>query len=171
VIVDQHAAHEKIIYENLFFNLQAKAPQVQLLLVPFSWEVAASTSAEVQGNLDFLGKMGFLIEPFGGNSFLVKGYPRGLGEKFDLHSLLDGLTDVLGEPVGNLSGRPNFDHRLAAMAACKAAVKAGDPLDLKECQVLLEDLVKCEAPFTCPHGRPTLIRLPFVDLERRFRRN
>lgn len=170
VIVDQHAAHEKVIYEKLFQNSQSQAPDVQLLLVPFSWEVSASTSAQVQGHIHTLNKLGFIIDPFGGNSFLIKGYPRGLGDKFDLHSLLDGLSDVLGESSGNASG-PNFEHRLSSMAACKAAVKAGDSLDLRECQGLLEELVKCEAPFTCPHGRPTLIRLPFVDLERKFRRS
>jgi DNA mismatch repair protein MutL len=59
---------------------------------------------------------------------------------------------------------------LAAITACKAAVKAGDPLDLKECEALVKQLPLCEAPFTCPHGRPTVIRLPFADLEHRFRR-
>ncbi len=171
MIVDQHAAHEKVIDEQLFKNFQANAAQIQLLLVPMTWDVSASIFSQVQGHLAVLNKMGFIIEPFGGNSFLVKGYPKALGEKFDLHSLLDGMSDVLGDVSPAPGKGPNFEHRLAAITACKAAVKAGDVLDLKECQGLLDQLFLCEAPFTCPHGRPTAIRLPFLDLERKFRRS
>jgi DNA mismatch repair protein MutL len=161
--VDQHAAAEKVIYERLFANIKNTKPAVQMLLVPFSWEVSLSVANLVKGRIDVMQSMGFLIEPFGGNAFLVKGYPQALGQKFDLHSLLDGISDVLAEPA-------QFQHRRAAATACKSAVKSGDPLDLKECQHLLNELVQLEAPLTCPHGRPTMINLPSDDLARRFRR-
>lgn len=163
VLIDQHAAQEKVIYEKLFANLKVKAPETQMLLVPFSWEVSLSMAGFLKEHTAKLQEMGFVIEPFGGPTFLVKSYPRALGEKFDLHSLLDGLSDVFGETT-------DFHHKVAAMTACKAAVKAGDALSLQECQYLLEQLPVLESPFTCPHGRPTLIRLPYSDLERRFRR-
>jgi DNA mismatch repair protein MutL len=98
----------------------------------------------------------------------VKGYPAHLGEKFDLHSLLDGVSDELDSSSTN---NQTLEHRIAAMTACKASVKAGDPLDLRECEHLLKELPKCQAPFTCPHGRPTVVRLPYSDLEHRFRRS
>jgi DNA mismatch repair protein MutL len=78
-----------------------------------------------------------------------------LGEKFDLTTLLDGLSDALMDSSDRRGGSErNPAHRLAAMSACKAAVKAGDALDLKECQSLVEEIFTCDAPFTCPHGRP-----------------
>jgi DNA mismatch repair protein MutL len=115
--------------------------------------------------LDLFKKMGFLLEEFGKNTFLLTGVPAHLGERFDLHSLLDGLTDELSSP-----SKQNLEHRIAAMTACKASVKAGDSLDIKECRFIVQQLAHCEAPFTCPHGRPTVIRMSYPELERRFRR-
>jgi DNA mismatch repair protein MutL len=163
VLVDQHAAAEKVIYERLFANLKTKQPQTQMLLVPFTWDVSLSVASSLKERIPDLAAFGFVIEPFGGSTYLVKGIPPGLSEKTDLPSLLDALTDTF-------SGTDQVQHRLAAATACKAAVKAGDILDLKECQKLLEDLATLEAPLTCPHGRPTMITLPFTDLAHRFRR-
>lgn len=165
LIFDQHAAAEKAAYEALFANLAAKEPQVQMLLVPFTWEVALSVTPQIEENLELFTKMGFLLEPFGKNTFVLKGVPAHLGERFDLHSLLDGLSDALSD-----SSKQNMEHRIAAMTACKASVKAGDALDLKECRYIVQQLTRCEAPFTCPHGRPTVLRMSYPELERRFRR-
>lgn len=163
ILVDQHAAAEKVIYERLFANMKAKKPETQILLVPLTWEVSLSVAASLKDVLPDLQAFGFQIEPFGGTTYLVKGIPQGLKDKTDLPSLLDGLTDAF-------SGPAQAQHRLAAATACKAAVKAGDILDLKECQKLLEDLAALEAPHTCPHGRPTMITLAYTDLAHRFRR-
>ncbi len=171
VIVDQHAAAEKVVYEKLMADRKAAAPETQMLLVPFTWEVAVSLVPVVQKKISELASFGFVVEPFGGNSFVVKGYPSVLGEKFDLLSLLDGMTDFVGEssdPKGGLER--NFEHKLAALAACRGSVRAGDPLDLKSCQHLLDQLVRCDAPHTCPHGRPTLVQMSYQELQRRFRR-
>jgi DNA mismatch repair protein MutL len=171
MIIDQHAAQEKVLYERLLSNLKTTEPSIQMLLVPFSWEVAQVYVELVKDHVRLLQGMGFLVEHFGGNSFLVKGYPSILGEKFDLSQLLEGLVDTFDEPSDRKGGHErNFEHKLAAMTACKAAVKAGDALDLKSCQYILEGLVACDAPLTCPHGRPTIIRLSYSELERRFRR-
>ncbi len=166
ILVDQHAAAEQAAYERLLFNIKSAKRQVQMLLVPFTWEVALSLVPHVNASLETLTKMGFIIEPFGGSTFLVKGTPAGIREKFDLHSLLDGLTDEL---TSN-SRAQDLDHRLAAMTACKASIKAGDPLDLNACHTIIRQLALCDSPFTCPHGRPTVVRLPYTDLDRRFRR-
>jgi DNA mismatch repair protein MutL len=152
-------------------NARATAPATQMLLVPFTWETSLSVRSWVNDNLEPLKKMGFVLEPFGGNTFLVKGTPAHLGDRYDLHSLLDGLTDLLNDPSDRRGRFGNdVEHRIAAMTACKAAVKAGDPLALPECSRLLAEIALCEAPYTCPHGRPTMIRLSYSELETRFRR-
>jgi DNA mismatch repair protein MutL len=163
VMIDQHAAAEKVIYEQLFKGLKTAAPATQMLLVPFSWEVSLSVAASLKERLADLAAFGFVIEPFGGNTYLVKGIPQSVNNKTDLPSLLDAISDAF-------SGTTQIQHRLAAATACKAAVKAGDSLELPECQGLLNDLATLEAPMTCPHGRPTMITLPFTDLNHRFRR-
>ncbi len=171
VIIDQHAAAEKILYEKLMAEKKSASPKTQMLLVPFSWEVAVSLVPLVRERLPALQKFGFAIEFFGGTTFLVKGYPSDLGERFDLLTMLDSLTDTLSDPADARGGHEkNFDHRVAAMAACKGSVRAGDPLDLKSCQALLDQLVRLDAPHTCPHGRPTIVQMSLQELERRFRR-
>ena len=162
IIVDQHAAAERVNYEKLFKKLSDNKPQVQMLLVPFTWEVALSLQAKVKERLPVFQSLGFLMESFGENAFLVRGYPTVLGEKYDLASLLDGISEDLHEK--------DFQHRLAAMTACKASVRAGDVLGPTESQALLDQIVHCDAPMTCPHGRPTTYQMSFTNLEHKFRR-
>jgi DNA mismatch repair protein MutL len=166
ILVDQHAAAEQAAYERLLFNLKADKRAVQMLLVPFTWEVAMSLKPHVEANLERLTRMGFLVEEFGGNTFIVKAVPAHLPEGIDLHSLLDGLSDEL---TSNHRAA-DLDHRLAAMTACKASVKAGDPLDNNAAAQIIRQLTLCSSPFTCPHGRPTVVRFPYSELDRRFRR-
>ncbi len=168
LLADQHAAAEKVAYERLMANLKTAQPQIQMLLVPFTWEVAMTFAPRVQDGLHVWRKMGFMIEPFGGSTFIVKGLPSHLGDRYDLHVLLDSMCDAVSEP-GERRGT-TLEHRLAAMAACKASIKAGDPLDNASARQVLAELAACENPFTCPHGRPTVIRYGFSDLEVKFRR-
>ncbi|MFN0117635.1 MAG: DNA mismatch repair endonuclease MutL [Elusimicrobiota bacterium] len=171
LVIDQHAAAEKVAYEKLMSNFTSAKPAVQMQLVPFTWEVSFNVSPLVENNLQVFNKLGYLIEPFGKQTFLVKGVPAHLNPNLDLHSLLDGISDILGDPTDKRGGiERNIEHRMAAMTACKASVKAGDVLSPLECQALLKQLPECRNPFTCPHGRPTVIRIPFNDLEVRFRR-
>ena len=169
-ILDQHAAAERIRYEQLLANAKSTSPHVQMMLVPFTWEVAMSLSSGVEAYVKSFQEMGFLIEPFGDHTFVVKGYPSQLGEKFPLHDLLDGISDFLSISPKSKANLEDFQHELAAMAACKSTVKAGDALDIKECQALVDQLPQCDSPMTCPHGRPTFIRLAYQELKNRFRR-
>ena len=168
LLADQHAAAEKVAYERLFAGMKAAQPEIQMLLVPFTWDVAMTLAPRVEDSLPVWRKMGCAIEPFGGATFVVKGIPASLGDRFDLHVLLDAMCDAIAEP-GERRG-PSLEHRLAAMAACKASVKAGDPLDNAAARRILLELARCESPFTCPHGRPTVVRFGFEDLDLRFRR-
>ncbi len=168
LLADQHAAAEKVAYERLLANLKTGTPEIQMLLIPFTWEVSMALASTVRGSVETLQRMGFDIEPFGGATFIVKGVPAKLGARFDLHDLLDELCEAASEP-GERRG-PALEHRLAAAAACKSSVKAGDPLDVAACRQILAELAVCDAPFTCPHGRPTVLRLGYGELEVRFRR-
>lgn len=170
-VLDQHAAAERITYERLLLNSKSKEPAIQMLLTPFTWEVALSLMSQVEGNLSVLKSLGFLIEPFGDRTFVIKGYPSVLGDKFDMSSLLDGLSDAFNEKSDRKSGHAtDIQHKLAAMAACKASVKAGDLLSIEECQGILDQIFDCEHYLTCPHGRPTFLEFSYEDLKRRFRR-
>ena len=117
--------------------------------------------------VDGVQKMGLEISAFGETTCLVKGYPEILGEKFDLDSLRNEIGDIILEE-GTTTQK--FEHRWAASVACRSAVKAGDKLTVPECQHLVDELFKIEAPFTCPHGRPTFIKLEYAELERKFKR-
>jgi DNA mismatch repair protein MutL len=168
VVADQHAAAEKVAYERLLSNMKSEAPQIQMLLVPFTWEVAMSLAPRIQDGLHLWRRMGFMIEPFGGDTFVVKGLPSHLGDRFEITVLLDAMCDAITDPEERRG--TSLEHRLAAAAACKASVKAGDPLDNAGARQILKELAACENPFTCPHGRPTMIRWGFGDLETKFRR-
>ena len=138
VIIDQHAAAERVSYERLFRKEKEAKPDTQLLLVPYTWEVARSIKSGILEKLSMFTKMGFLIESFGDNAFLIKGVPSILGEKVDLGSFLDGVSEFLSAK--------DFQHKLASAAACKGSIRAGDVLDQREMQAVLDQLTQSEAP-------------------------
>src|SRR5690606_5024826 len=107
------------------------------------------------------------LEPFGGNSYAVRGVPVDLGEAADEASLTALLEEIADACAAD--GRWD-DHRAAAALACKAAVKAGDPLGREQMESLLQQLASVENPFACPHGRPVVVEVGRLDLERRFGR-
>ena len=171
VLVDQHAAAERVLYEKILREARSAAPAVQMLLAPHAWEVALSLRSAVAAALPDLNALGYAVEPFGGETFLVKGVPASLGDAFDLGNLLDGLSDVLAESADRRGGHErDFHHKLAAQTACRGSIRAGDALDLRSCQALLDAWSRCESPATCPHGRPVLAEFPVDDLKRKFRR-
>lgn len=162
VVVDQHAAHEAVLTERLLAGGApvTLSPVVRLDLTPREGELLAVH----QG---LLLDLGIEVEPFGGNSFLVRGMPKSLGE-LDTPSL---MAELLEELAANRGLEPDaLRERLAGKAACRAAVKAGDPLTSGEQQSLLDDLLDAWSPSVCPHGRPVLFALTVEEMERRFLR-
>lgn len=164
-LVDQHVAHERILFEKALANEGAAGPS-QPLLVPLTLEL----SVQVLGCLDEIGEelrnMGFEYEPFGGKSILVRTVPTEFSEK-------TGAVAELFEELAHLhmGGRTEERReRIAAMVACKGAVKAGQRLASEEMEALLERLADCENPFSCPHGRPIVVEIGQAELERRFGR-
>jgi len=168
VIVDQHVAHERVLYEQILREAGRAQIQRQVLLFPLPIEVDPSQArrlAEGRGDLE---RLGFVMEPFGEFSFLVREAPALLGHA-DLPPVLRDLADDLQGSIP-ARGLGKVWDRLAATTACHAAVKVNCPLTLEKMTYLLAELTRTESPMTCPHGRPILLRLNHKDLERNFHR-
>jgi DNA mismatch repair protein MutL len=168
ILVDQHAAAERVLYEKIMTQVSNGSPGRQALLTPLLWDVSPAQAETVRSFLPELAALGFLLEEFGPNSFALKEWPAALPEikqaKRFLEEVLENFQNE--KPTTRLE----IQHQIAARAACRAAVMANDGMDPREVTRLLEDLSACEHPMTCPHGRPTHIRLTLTELHRRFRR-
>lgn len=168
LIIDQHVAHERILYEMLC-NTRGAAPiEVQTLLSPETLHVSPSAMPAMLEHLPELQRIGFDLEPFGGDSFLVRAVPA-LGRGKKALQVLQDLADELADGVGRPDLVPTRDD-VYIMCSCKMAIKAGDRLAPAEMHKLIEDLAKTENPYLCPHGRPITIVMPKSDLRKRFKR-
>jgi DNA mismatch repair protein MutL len=165
--IDQHAAHERVIYEQLTAQQAAADVPAQTLLEPLAVELTLAQSEELDVWLDPLGKLGFEVEPFGGTTVLVRSVPAVLA-RADVRMALTGILDELA--VGEEPLADEMDARAAAAACKRGAVKAGQTLSLAEMQALIEQLEQTTSPRTCPHGRPTMILLSQAWMEREFGR-
>jgi DNA mismatch repair protein MutL len=166
-LVDQHAAHERVLYENLV-GQQARADvPVQMLLEPLPVELTPAQAEELETWLGPLRKLGFEVEPFGGYTILVRSVPALLG-RVDVRQTLTSILDELA--VGEDPLTDELDARLAAAACKRGAVKAGQTLSLEEMQALIAQLEGATSPRTCPHGRPTMVLLSQAWMEREFGR-
>ena len=166
-VIDQHVAHERILYERVLRAKRSARPAVQELLVPHPLSLSPRLAAaveELQGELEGLG---FVVERFGPRDYALRAVPaalaRGAGAQFE--ALLEELIGVMQE------GGPTALERSAATIACRAAVKAGDPLTNDAAERLVRELADVENPFACPHGRPVIIEISERELERRFGRS
>ena len=167
LVIDQHVAHERILYEMLCRSRGAAPIEQQRLLEPVSLTVGKRCLAVLTERLDDLRDIGFDLEPFGEDALLVRSVPAlGRGK-----APLDVLQDMVDEIADGASGSftPTRDA-VYVMCSCKMAVKAGDRLAHAEMVKLVQDLGETENPYLCPHGRPITIVLPKSDLLRRFKR-
>ena len=162
VLVDQHAAHERIAYEQIVATAQARAPG-EALLVPLTFELGPSESAALDRMLDILREGGLEIEPFGERTYRIVATPAGYRSRaFDVAGFLEDLTE---EPKAR-----DVRERVWASLACHSVTRAGERLDLAEMSVLVERLQRCENPMHCPHGRPTIVRMDSESIQRLFKR-
>jgi len=166
-LIDQHAAHERVLYEA--FSLQRAAAQIvsQALLEPVAVEVTPAAAALLQSQMETLNHIGFSIEPFGGSTFLVRSLPTVLGS-VDPSSAVRVVVEDFEEDETVLE--TEIEARLMARVCKRAAVKAGQVLALVEQAELVRRLEQCVNPRTCPHGRPTMIHLSVEALEKQFGR-
>lgn len=166
VIVDQHNSHERILYDQAKQSLGGQTPAIQQLLFPNTLDLSPEELSTYEVHRGDLERVGFITEPFGGQTILVRGIPSGLRNWNDGSLLRDVLAD-LGD-AGN-SGHDPREAVLASMS-CHGAIRAGEKLTLPEMQSLMDRLFATDQPYSCPHGRPTLIRIGLPELERRFGR-
>jgi DNA mismatch repair protein MutL len=166
--MDQHAAHERVLYEQMLQRLERGEAPSQRLLLPETVELSARDAQFVREHLSTLSRLGVGLSEFGDRTFLLDALPPFVrvpeGRRFVLE-LVDELV-AAGREVNALRlGEP-----MVAKTVCRHAVKANDPLSPSELAQLLDDLRRCAMPYTCPHGRPTLIELNYRELERKFGR-
>ena len=168
IVIDQHALHERILYEQFRKKVMEGSLETQRLLVPEPVTLTPAEAAAVLENQEQLKKLGIEVEPFGGDTVLVSSYPAML-RRLKIEEMIRQLVDVL------LSGKASPDKRdvlddLLAMMSCKAAVKAGDPLTTEEIKSLLELQHLCQDSHHCPHGRPSALVFSRDELDKRFQR-
>ena len=168
VIVDQHSAHERIIYEDVMRQLEADGLPAQRLLLPIIIELTDEELDVVAAHGDELRRIGFEVEPFGGRTVAIHGVPNP-HPRFDAAVCFREMVADLAR--GRFGGWANRLERFAATFACRAAVKGGQALDERSMRELLTRLFACELPPHDVHGRSTIVQLPRDELERRFGRS
>ena len=166
-IIDQHAAAERINYEKVLKSLKEKVIPIDLL-IPVKIELTANEFIVIRRNLDTLKEYGFLAEEFGMNTIIVRSHPNWIEETI--------AEECIRKVVDIIITKESFDFdqfvwRMASTMACRMSVKANDYLSYDDQVYLLEELRHCENPFTCPHGRPTIITYTKYDLEKLFKRS
>jgi DNA mismatch repair protein MutL len=168
MIIDQHALHERIMYEDLSRRIRQNKLESQKLLIPESFEVTEAQTQAVEENTDLLEKLGIELVPFGPKTMAVQGFPTLLAKAQPLDFIRDFL-DLITDAEVSLDADRLLDEVLH-MAACKAACKAGQKLSDSEIEQLLETKEVTESSSRCPHGRPTTIKFSIADLEKQFKR-
>ncbi len=163
--IDQHTAHERILYEEILGQRYGPDQPAQALLTPLAVQLSARQRAALQERGASLRQLGFQVEEFGPDSFLIRAVPPRLLRADLAQTVRDAADSLAGEPVG-----PDGADRLAATLACHSAVRAGDPLTPEEISILLARLERTDVNRYCPHGRPIVVRLPVAQLERDFHR-
>jgi DNA mismatch repair protein MutL len=165
-IIDQHAAHERIRYEGIL--KKKEGIKGQELISPFVFDAAPKEAVAIEGNQELLEEMGFRIEPMGGKSFAVKALPVIYGTIEDPESVKDIVSELAA--LGEVKALDERREALAALMACRPAVKAGDAMLMDSMEQLISALAKTDNPYTCPHGRPTMIEMDMTEIEKRFKR-
>ena len=165
-LIDQHAAHERVLFEKFMKQKESHIPS-QALLDPVTVEIPVASARLIEDQIDILNDLGFRVENFGSNMFIVRGIPSILSNMEPSAALLALVEDFEEDetPLAN-----EIEAKVIARICKKAAIKAGMVLSLEEQKALIADLESCQAPRTCPHGRPTMIHLSVDLLERQFGR-
>ena len=170
VLLDQHAAHERILFEQMLNRLeQGGQAASQKLLLPETVELSARDSQYIREQLPALTRLGVGLSEFGERTFLLDALPpfvKAQSPRLFVLELVDQLK-AAGQEVNSL----RLGEHMVAKTVCRHAVKANDPLAGRELEALVEDLRHCSMPYTCPHGRPTLIEMNFRELEKKFGRS
>ena len=167
-ILDQHAAHERVLYEKVKENFyRAGGKEIQMLLLPDILEVSKRDMHSIRDHIDLFEQAGFAIEEFGDNTIKINGVPA-ICFEMNTRDLFMDIID--GIDITNRTNAQDIEEKFISTVACKAAVKANMKLDDREIRGLMDQLMLLENPFTCPHGRPTAMRLTKTEIEKKFSR-
>ena len=167
-MIDIHAANERINYEIYLDNLKKKKTYTTDMLFPIQIEYSKKEFMAIKNNIDFIKELGFGIEEFGINTFRITSHPSWLKEGYEEESIRKILEIII--EIGDKFDRVKFTEKTAITLACKMSVKANTNIGYNEQEELINRLFKCEFPYTCPHGRPTIIKYPLYELEKLFKR-
>jgi len=168
VLVDQHAAHERILFEEMRRRMESQGVPTQRLLLPITLQVPPKDADWLTRNLDLMERAGLALEPFGPGIFKIDALPTFLRAS-DPAQLLRDVIDELRE-TGAQSSKLRLGEDMIAKTVCRHAVKANDVLREAELVRLVQDLMACDLPYCCPHGRPTMIQISYQELEKKFGR-
>lgn len=166
-MIDQHAAHEKVMFEKIMSTLKDREVSSQLLEPPIIMSFSMREEEALTNNMELFHKLGFEIEEFGGNEYAIRGVPNdfyGLNVKEVFTEIIDSLVE------DGYSGTPDIVLEKIASMSCKAAVKGNTILSYEEAKVLIDMLLTLDNPYHCPHGRPTIISMSKYELEKKFKR-
>lgn len=167
-MIDIHAANERINYERYMEALKNRDVYTTSMLFPITLEYPKNEFMRIHDHIDVLRNVGFKVEEFGINTFRVTEHPSWLKEGYEEESI-KRIFELVSEIKGEFD-RVKFNEKAAIRLACKMSVKANTNIGYKEQEELLNRLFKCEFPYTCPHGRPTIIKYPIYELEKMFKR-
>ena len=160
MVIDQHVVEERINYEKFMKEFMDKKVEVQELLSPELIEFSLSESLKVKDNIEKLKEFGFYLEEFGENNFRLRKVPLLFGKVKGEELLKEILVDF----------KEDKKEEIITRMSCRNSIKAGDLMSISEMYSKLKILDKCELPYTCPHGRPIMVKLSVEDLEKMFRR-
>ena len=167
-LIDQHAAQERINYDKYLKALKSKEISTVAPLFPINIELNASDFITIKENIDVLTNMGFKIEEFGLNTFIIKEHPTWLKEGYEeesIHKIIDSIISI-----GKRFDPVKFNEHIAITLACKMSIKANTSISTEAQEEILRELVNTDNPYNCPHGRPTIIKFTIYDLEKMFKR-
>lgn len=166
-IIDQHAAHEKVLYERTMASLKKKEYTSQTVSPPIILSLDAKESEMLEKFRSQIEQLGYVVEPFGGKEYMISGIPGNL-----FHMDMKDLFIEMLDDFSNLTGKetPELILEKVATMSCKAAVKGNTTLSLPEIEALIDELLTLDNPYNCPHGRPTIISMSKYDIEKKFKR-
>ncbi len=167
-LIDQHAAEERVNYEKVTKEFENQEIKTQETLIPITIELSTSDFIKIKRHLNILEDMGFKIEEFGLNTYTIKEHPSWLKEGHEVE-IINNIFDSIIE-VGDKFDRIKFNNYVIATIACKMSVRANTRLSMEAMERIIEDLMKCENPYNCAHGRPSIIKFSNYDLEKMFKR-
>lgn len=167
-MIDIHAANERINYEKYMKNLEEQQTYTTNMLFPLQFEYAHNEFLKLKDNIEFIRTLGFEIDEFGTNTYRVTSHPSWLKEGYEEESIKK-IFELIIE-ISDKFDRVKFNEAAATRLACKMSVKANTNIGYLEQEELINNLFKCDFPYTCPHGRPTIIKYPIYELEKLFKR-